>query len=92
LKSSGLEDDNEPPRRKDPPELLLNQLNQSEYSVHVLSLFLHTHTWHISLSDTISTVSQGQRQAFSSLHDRRSSQSGGRPKRSTAKEPERWGE
>jgi hypothetical protein len=44
LKSSGLEDDNEPPRRKDPPELLLNQLNQSEYSVHVLSLFLHTHT------------------------------------------------
>jgi hypothetical protein len=93
LKTTGLEDDNEPPRRKDPPELLLNQLNQSEYSLHILSLFLHNHMTSLSLSlIQFSTVSQGQRQAFSSLHDRRSSQSVGRPKRSTAKEPERWGE
>jgi hypothetical protein len=49
LKTTGLEDDNEPPRRKDPPELLLNQLNQSEYSVHVLSLFLHNHMTYLSL-------------------------------------------
>jgi hypothetical protein len=91
LKTTGLEDDNEPPRRKDPPELLLNQLNQSEYSLHILSLFLHNHmTSHSPIQ--FSTVSQGQRRAFSLLHDRRSTQSVGRPKRSTAKEPERWGE